>query len=242
MAAVSLNWRQKGNHLYKMVNEEMSVSIQVDRLDECLGHYYKARNFAATPEETASAYKNVAMASWKLAKALYKKKVKEDTIQVYFQESLKHFRLANKEGESKGKVWMENLLTSAILCWEDLMYILDTIQFIARIRYLEKYIPLIMNDDVRGEAYLELAKNYFHAGINELHKREYKRSIGYLKDCHFPMYEARRFGRKSEYIIKETDLLEHDLYVQMSVTESIKARVTGIMCNLGDTYDLFKTM
>lgn len=229
MTTVSSTWREKGNHLYKMTNEEMSVFIQVDRLGECLGYYYKARNFAETPKETASACKNIAMTSWKLAKALHKKKVKEDTIQAHFHESLKHFKMANKDGASKGTVWVEYLQTSAILCWEELMQILESIQIIDRIRYIEKYIPLIMNDGVKGEAFLELAKNYFHAGINELQKREYKRSIGYLKDCHFPMYEAQKYGGKSEYIKKETELLERDLYVQMSVTESIKARVTGIM-------------
>ncbi|XP_046564313.1 uncharacterized protein LOC124273140 [Haliotis rubra] len=223
----SVVWRQRGNEVYKTATEGLSPVILKDRLNSALNYYQRALNAAATPNERSSACKNLAKACWKMAPVVKAREEKPDMIRFYFKEALKYFRDARSAGEDQSLSWLEDLLTSAIVCWTEFLEYMDYADIETRIRELHVAVEYVIDDVTRAEAYLEIANHYFHAGISALQTREYKKSLSLLKDCHFPLYEAKRLGTSSSGVLEEVELLEKDMYVQMCVTESIKARVTG---------------
>ncbi|XP_046380640.2 uncharacterized protein LOC124151971 [Haliotis rufescens] len=223
----SVEWRQKGNDVYKTVTDGLSPVIQKERLNSALNYYQRALNAAATPNERSSAAKNLAKACWKMAPVVKARDEKPEIIRFYFKEALKYFRDARSASKDQKLSWLEDLLTSAIMCWTEFLGYMDNADIETRIRELHVAVDYVIDDVTRAEAYLEIAGHYFHAGISALQEREYKKSLSLLKDCCFPLNEAKRLGTSSSGVLEGVEHLERDFFVQMCITESIKARVTG---------------
>ena len=78
----------------------------------------------------------------------------------------------------------------------------------------------------QAHEYLEIANHYFNWSVTALGERDYRQCLTLLKDCHFPLKEAQRFGKDDGHQ-REYALLEEDIYTQQCVAESVQERIKG---------------
>ena len=80
--------------------------------------------------------------------------------------------------------------------------------------------------NLQAREYLEIANHYFSWSVTALGAKDYRQSLTLLKDCHFPLKEAQRFGRDGAHL-RQCALLEEDIFTQQCVAESMQERVKG---------------
>ncbi|XP_070196958.1 uncharacterized protein [Littorina saxatilis] len=221
--SLSVQWREKGNEFYRKAGDDVSPTLQVNRLQQAINHYDRAIYLAELPEEKSSAHKNMAMANWKMAKATDLPK----NVMFYFKGALKHFKEAKKQGADRDNTWQDSLVVSAASCWSDIHDRVDSWNFEERVRELEQLVPLSIDDFTMAYEYYGIAELYFHQSLTFLADRDYQRCLRFLANCNFAMNEAMRYGGLDNSLARKCALLRDNIHVTHCVAESIQARIRG---------------
>ncbi|KAL8559222.1 hypothetical protein ACOMHN_040346 [Nucella lapillus] len=171
----------------------------------------------------------MAMATWKMAKAQRggSCKVSDSIIILYFKEALSHFQVALDYGSGRNAAWHDSLTDCAACCWFDVSAMMESWEAEVRVREMHQLVGYIMDDVTKAREYLEIANHYFHWSLTALGERDFRQCLTLLKECHFPLKEAQRWGHQCPVVSRECPILEEDIYVQSCVAESIQERVKG---------------
>ncbi|XP_025112277.1 uncharacterized protein LOC112575014 isoform X1 [Pomacea canaliculata] len=224
----STKWRNEGNIIYKST-EGLAPLLQSEGLQRAVNLYSRALDLAEDAAERSSACKNIAMASWKLAKAKMVLPNAEDKIVFYnFKQALKHFKEAEKSGRSRELQWRESLTTSALECWSDTKKRLDKHENEERkVWELQPLLGLLFHDATLAKEHFAIAQTYFSWSSAALTKRDFRKALSLLGDCNFPLNEAMRLGKEDQDLMKECRVLEEEIFDRKCVAESIQARTNG---------------
>ncbi|XP_076453844.1 uncharacterized protein LOC143288991 isoform X2 [Babylonia areolata] len=225
--SVSEQWREKGNSSYRRATDDLSPALRVLRLQEAINSYGRALSTAVNNYERSSACKNMAMANWKMAKAQSANEGPSSKISFYYREALSHFQDAKDCGSGRDAAWQDSLVDAGVRCWFDVSERLEEWEAEERIHELHQLVGYIIDDATKAKEYLEVANHYFSWSVMALGARDYKQTLTLLKECHFPLKEAEKFGRRVPQLTRECAFLEEDIFTQTCVAESIQERMKG---------------
>ena len=183
--SASAKWRQEGNKIYKSVTDGLAPLLQKSRLEEAVKAYTKALNLAANDDEKASAAKNVAVGSEKLANTLEVLGERSVLVRHYFKEGMQHYCKAMQHGLHKSEEWRLGIRQMSSNCWRQLKDKLDELEVDEVIKGLHENVELILEEGTRGEVFLQIAEIYFKAGVVALSKRDFKGSLQVGGDISF---------------------------------------------------------
>ncbi|XP_067650439.1 uncharacterized protein [Haliotis asinina] len=222
---ISRKWLEDGSRHYRSITDNLCLTLRKHRLNLALNCYDKALALAQSPEDKASASKNMGVASWKMASMLKQDTNAETQVSFYFTQAMRYLQHAQDYGHSMTEEWKGKLCTIGTRCWSEAMNKYDDFDIEDRVKAIAPFLEYILLPKLKAEAYLEQAQNYFKCGITVLQVGNYKECLSYMRDCNFPLNEARRFG--SGCVLSEVDLLEKDVFIHTCVAESVQARETG---------------
>ncbi|XP_061186920.1 uncharacterized protein LOC133195052 [Saccostrea echinata] len=155
---------------------------------------------------------------------------KTDSVLHQFKEALKYYQYAYVKGRSsKTSMWMEDITSKYEECFRDFDEYLNERSFETRIRHLSQIADLMSISNILATIYLEIIQHHFHEGINAWQKGNELICQQHMAQCHFPLHEARKHGQSLKEVQKELDVLENDVHMHLSMTESLKARNTDII-------------
>ena len=137
--AQSESWRhrQQGNVKYGAAKAEgLAPSVSQQRYEESLKCYFKALSHASNDVERSSAYKNIALANWRLAEVIRSRAEKSistrtaadlplSSDEIYrWKEAMLNFSRAKRSGEGSNRdnalEWVGDLITSMTSCFDSL--------------------------------------------------------------------------------------------------------------------------
>ena len=224
MKSVSNEWRKKGNELYLSASNDLAPCVRQERIKNAITCYSKALELKTNDEELSSAAKNLAMASWRVAKL-----ATENYVHVfYLKEASKYFRQAYDASLScKPPPWKESLLSNTSQFLDDVVQFSQTLKFELRSKLLNEIACQIPGGTLKANCYLQLADTVFKAGISELSAGRYKECLKLMHECYTPIEEARRYGHHDPFIEAEVRVYNEDIFIHQCTSESIQARVTG---------------
>ncbi|KAK3715935.1 hypothetical protein QZH41_005274 [Actinostola sp. cb2023] len=73
----------------------------------------------------------------------------------------------------------------------------------------------------------QIANSLFHDGVKKVHENDFSRCLSRMKDCYYPIEEAKRLSGKSEDEESEINVIQKDVYYTTCTAESIQAREMG---------------
>ncbi|XP_013390038.1 uncharacterized protein LOC106158541 [Lingula anatina] len=229
MARISENWRKEGNQLYTSATQSgLSPVLRKERLNNAIMKYNKALQTAETRNDRSSAYKNIGMASWRLAQVIQLQNEGPKLVEFHLIEALKHLSNALEEaGSSRGIDWSTQ---SNQYLHECLQGVIDDTAEMGlcreRVDTLRRFLGVISRDlPVRVAGLLEMTTVTFHLGVTALENGDITECLNYMAECYQPIEETKRVA--DDEIMKEVDVLEKDVFMQKCVAESIKARKTA---------------
>ena len=222
--SISCEWRKEGNKIYNSATN-LCATLKKERIQQAIDIYANAFETQANDDELSSAAKNLAMASWRLAEVVEEKSV----CMHHLKEAAKYFSIAYNAGlTSKPQSWIEQLLTRTRLCIDDAIEFSPKLSnFKERLKLLHDIACKISEENLKALCFLSLADATFKAGVSELANGKYKECLLYMRECYYPVEEARRYGHSDPLVCTEVAIYEHDVYLHQCTAESIQARSTG---------------
>ncbi|XP_069111849.1 uncharacterized protein [Argopecten irradians] len=225
----SLHWRQKGNELYTSIKDGLSPVIKRDRLQQASNCYHRAMNQGTNEEDKMSASKNLAMTAWRRAQVEETSSARFSTVVLYYKEAFKFFSAAVNGAQGvKPKPWIDNIKSSAKICWEGLKSgKCSEMDIDDRVGVFYDVVQEIQIPHIRGKCYLEIAQSHFHIGVTALEKGRFERALSEMRNCHMPLHEAIASGKGEVTIEGEVKILEADVFMHLCMAESMQARSIG---------------
>ena len=228
-ASQSEEIRKEGNAVYLKAIEDADPISKKSNLNIAIALYEKALRLSTKQTEKASASKNIAMASWKMAKLLCDQGEATKLRHFHFKEAISNFNTAYTYGSCHVQLWIDGILQSMYSCIQDAISHFDAyFKFENQIFCINECISLTAVDHLQAECQLEVANLHFKEGLYALQKRDCMRCLKLMRDSHFPLEEARKWGKDQEHIEMEIATLERDIFLHTCMAESIQARLTGM--------------
>ena len=226
----SVTFRLRGNECYRSASKAgLSPCLQESRLQEARSWYEKAKSCTSKQDEICSASKNIAVVCKKIALLLTgrSKSVKERHF--YFKESLENFDKAYAFRDSKTHDWIDNLLMVYTETVQQAINNVADIEFKEKIISLNQYAESIKNaQNLRAELYVEIALLHFSEGVSAMTKKDYKKCLYQIHECHHPTEETKKIQMDSESSIeRDIRVLEDDINTYTSMAESCQSRMRG---------------
>ncbi|KAK3879671.1 hypothetical protein Pcinc_015779 [Petrolisthes cinctipes] len=231
--SLSQQYREEGNHILSTAGKNLSPVVWEGRVTSALAKYNAALTTATNKHDKASAAKNYAVGSRKLADFHNTRMVTKNMklILYHFGEAIKHYCKAYKEGRGrKSSPWLKDIKSKlSTVLQESYDFAKDEDLGHGRICILDKMLEAIEYDNFRGECYIEIGQVYFKSAVLALDKKNFRDSLSLLKECYRPVEEAKKYGSRSgnKYVLFEVEVIEKDVFLQTCIAESIQARVIG---------------
>lgn len=231
MSSNSTKFREEGNKIYVTATENVSLVIQIERLQKASNLYYKAYNCSQNQDEQISAAKNLGIVSWRLGKASDYSNDRSSLIVYYYKDAFKYITEAwLKSRDIKSDDWRNGLCTSALSCWEDFKQgRISVIELDKRVIVLYDLLQCIEIPVIKAECYVHIATCHFHAGVTAIQKKDFKFALYQMKECYLPVTEAAVCGRNIPlpHIENEANTLENDVLMHQCIAESMQANQIG---------------
>lgn len=226
--------RDEGNRILLTVKENLSPVLWEGRVTSALTKYQAALNTATNKNDKASAAKNYAVVSQKLANfhsRMVPRKWSIKRILYQFREAIKHYYKASNEGYGeKSQLWLKDIQSKLSIVIQE-AYDFAKCEDLGhgRIHILDKILEVLEDDHFRGECCIEIAQVHFKIVIVALDRMNFREALSHLKECYQPVEEARMCAVRSNnsYVLSEIQVLEQDILLQTCFAESIQARVIG---------------
>ncbi|XP_020917560.1 uncharacterized protein LOC110254854 [Exaiptasia diaphana] len=223
--------RIKGNHfLEKSENEGIGYALKKGRLQDAIRCYNRAQNLAFNHDELASASKNLAKANWKLGQLFRERNEGRVLVFFHLREAIKAFDVSLTRGEDcKSEEWKADIWQSLALCIEGFLDASDEIEDLdERIKTLMPMIDILHVNVFIVRLHLKIGNSYFHDGVNKIHADgDFARCLSRMRDCYYPIQEAKRLSGNSDYEDSEISVLEKDVFYTTCTAESVQARYCG---------------
>jgi tetratricopeptide (TPR) repeat protein len=227
---VSVGHRIRGNGFYSLANKPgLSIVSKEENLQKALNAYYRAMQTSEGQGEISSAAKNYASAAWKMGLHKYELDKAYQQVEYFYKEALKHFLIAETSGLSKSQQWREDIASRLRSCLEEAMTHIQYLyeDAIERSSAIERLSISLGDSHWKAYCYVRIGMALFHCSISAVAKEDFKKSLTLLRDCYYPIQEARRLGQGRQDIQTEVAILEEDVFLQQCVAESLQARSTG---------------
>ncbi|XP_060065099.1 uncharacterized protein LOC132545430 [Ylistrum balloti] len=227
--SLSVKLRKEGNNVYTSVREGLCNSIRFQRFNKAAECYRRAFQAAEEKAEMISAAKNLAMASWRLAKVEIELSMKAANTTRYYKEAFKHFSYTYLNGISCYTLdWTAKLCASINDCWQDFSCLMnDHFDLEARIDQYYLVLEAVEIDYVRGNFYLNLARFYFRNGVTAIENKNYQRGLSEMRNCSMPIHEARKYCLDKKNVGKECGILEDDVIMHECTADAMQAIAIG---------------
>ncbi|XP_071949479.1 uncharacterized protein [Antedon mediterranea] len=219
--------RQQGNVHYRSVTPELSPVLQKSRLDEARKCYINALECSCNAKESASANKNLAMVSWKLASL---GKDPRGKILYFFKEAQTYFSRALHCGKDAGNEhrWADELMQKM---YQSLQESLDYVNNQAgmldeKTELLSKSCRIFPAGELKAQICVGYVEQLLGKATSLLRKGTFKRAMSVLGDCYQPLEIARRYGI-NEDIMVEIDVFSADVTIQTAIAEAKQALKIG---------------
>ncbi|XP_033125994.1 uncharacterized protein LOC117123998 [Anneissia japonica] len=223
--------RQLGNKYYKTVTNDMSPLLQKGRLEQARHHYTDALGCSSSPKEAASANKNIAMTSWKLAKLEVNQKTRSGLALHLYKEALKGFSEAWERGQDaeNGHPWSDNVVQKMHQCLQ------ESLDFVTnqpnmwdeKKKLLAMACQFVPTSASKAELSILYVECLLSKAINLLQEGVFGKSKSFLYDCYQPLEEARRYAGSDKDMMSEVRTLHEDVVMQTSVVEARQALDTA---------------
>ncbi|XP_074641672.1 uncharacterized protein LOC141899326 [Tubulanus polymorphus] len=228
--SASANHRLEGNsHYVEALRNGINPSVSEVRLQKAINCYYLAEQTSNTDEEKASASKNYAMASWKIAHVKWARGEKIILVTHNFKEAIDYFMRAQRAGNSKNLTWWQKLEASITECLDAVFeYLLANYsKGQERGRQLETFARLLPDGISKAKCYLEIARGFFHQGIEDISNGIYVTALSLMKECYYPIEEAARLGRHDVELSSDVRIQREDVFNNQCIAESMQSRQQG---------------
>ena len=127
--------------------------------------------------------------------------------------------------------WLEKTKTASHECWEEFKNGgVKNIKIESRVRVFQDLVDVIMIPFIKSDCYVQIARLYFHSGVNALAELDFKKGLHSLKECYTPIHEARACGNNlpnNLVIDAECKVLDDDVLMHICIAESMQARAIG---------------
>lgn len=129
-----------------------------------------------------SAAKNLAMASWKIARVDEQCLERLSLMIHQYKEAFKHFSFGfHHSVDVKPESWRDGLLASAQSCWEEMRHgRVSELSMENRAMTYHDLVQHIQIPQIQAECYIELSNCHFHCGITAIQNKDFKRGIGHI--------------------------------------------------------------
>lgn len=227
----SVKLRQEGNEFYKSAFVEgLSHVIRTSRLEKAMAQYMKAFNNAiGNHDDAASAAKNYAKSAHHITLLLndrYKKDLNK--LVYYHKETYQFFNKALQYGQyCKSEEWRADVLSTYMLCFEELTEICMELPRKERVAILESAATGMEKMHYYGNCYLEISNTWLKEAVTALSNKDYKCSLYALKEMYRPIEIMKECGKNRPDLLEEALAHEADMVMQMARTESLQAIEIG---------------
>ena len=227
--SVSEQLRQKGNNIYRSVNDGLAPVLKKSRLVAAIAKYNEAHSHAQNAEEKASALKNVAKASFKLVSFLPVQTEHEiQLVRYHAKNAIDSYSQSYLLGQTvKPNTWLQDLVACLQDCWVDLIDIAESIPFQRRVSLLEECVYSVGIESLRGEYCLQIAEIMFHESVNKLNEKDFRQSLSIIHNCYRPVEEAAKSKRHTPAIMSDVNVMREDLRFHTCTVESLQAISIG---------------
>ena len=227
---VSQSLREKGNAVFRSVTSDQSPLVREARLLEAIQLYYRASETAQTEEESSSAAKNHAVATWKLAVVYAVMDNRNIDIKFhYYKLTLKFFAKAKEAGgTSQSLEWNQKLSTNFRDCISEILQeAVESTNGEKRVHVIHELLPYLNVNEYKVEVFLHLGRANFSASVDLLEALKFKEALHFLKECYYPLEEMKGLSAGSCSHMLDALVLEEDVRLQTCIAESMQARFAG---------------
>ncbi|XP_072173669.1 uncharacterized protein [Diadema setosum] len=221
--------RQRGNQYYRTATQNVGITVRTHRYEAALACYHNALTYSTNGEEEASALKNIAMASWKIASLHTEREPPRDhlVIRSRFKEALKSLCLACEKWCWKNEEWGVQVEESREQCFKESTDWLATLDMKERIAGFSDFLGCLTDSVFAAEKYVDYSTLLFHEGVQAWQKGDFKECLRFMMECNFPLNEAERMCQGDPLIDNEITVLREDVYLHTCLAESNQARAAG---------------
>ncbi|XP_033114247.1 uncharacterized protein LOC117114663 [Anneissia japonica] len=220
--------RQCGNGYYRSVTPGLSPLLQKSRLEQAKQCYTDALKCSSTTEEAASANKNLAMTSWKLASLGQEQKDLRSQIVFFHKDALKYFSRALRFGNDAhiGQSWSESLVQKMHQSLQECLDFVNnqTNMSDEKTDILSMACQLIPAGEFKANISILYVEHLIGKAIDLFQDRK---CLSILYDCHQPLEEAKRYGRSNKDILSEVGVMSEEVTMLTAVAEARQALETG---------------
>lgn len=220
--------REEGNRFYFSVKDGVAPVLKRSFLEKALYKYNQAVNAAKENDEKASALKNAAFASSKLAMLV----VLDQEFQLltyYLRNTSKYFSQSWIYGESiKTPQWKEALISSVQAQFVAIEDMAANLSFGKKLSMMEAYVYSLDIDPVRAELCVKIAELCFHESVYRIDEKDFKACLGRLYDSNRPIEEALKCKSKDSTASTDIAVIKEDVKYHLCRAESMQALHIGM--------------
>lgn len=225
-AKSSTELRETGNSFYRKASEQgLCSTLQKSRLQNALDSYYEALTVCQDCIEKSSGYKNIAIASKRLAQVMVQENDDTHLYRKQFKESLKNFVLASTHSTGRTNEWKHSLMDSFTKTVEEVIENVKMKEqmFKPKVVTLQYYLDAVSsNHIVSGPFIFELLELRYEEALHLFHQKSFHQ-------CLQELYECKRLYEKVQHSDLKTssEISLDEITIYIMISESVNARISG---------------
>ncbi|XP_072173667.1 uncharacterized protein [Diadema setosum] len=194
--SASVEKRTLGNGRFRSADGHEAGSQKRARcLKEALELYKEACQLAITEEESASAAKNVAVTSLKLA-TLYREHGNHPSgdmgIENHFMDAAKYFARAFSKQKCQRTAWRSDLCKRIDICLQEFRTWISHMTVKVKASKLEEFLECLPNCHSKAVCKVMLAQYAYNIGLEISQTDDYEECLRYMKRCSLLLDDAER--------------------------------------------------
>ena len=226
--SASKRLREEGNKLLASIDDNLAPVLRKSRLEQVIYKYNQASSAAQDMDEKASALKNIAVVSSKLAKLLNPDKELQLLI-YHLRTASECFSQSNSCAEGvKSTEWKEHLISSIRVFIEGVVEMAASLTFHLKLSLMEASVYSLDIYSLRAEFSLQIAELCFHESIYQLDAKDFRGCLGRLTDCYRPIEEADKCKCNDATVLSGIAVIKEDVKHHQCRAESLQALNTGV--------------
>ena len=235
--SASTEWRNKGNTHYKTASVEgLAPTIVASRLTIACEYYQKAKKEAKNIDDEASACKNIATASFRIAK-IYCDQNREISEHTYhYKEALINFCLAADCGSrpdfGKDSSWQETTLSKLEDCLAHVIKVASEMEINNRVQTLNFFASSLQPEkytygkQTRFSLLLSVIDAELAEALRAISDNDFRFAKSKLAECHTPLVLAEELIQNDSEEM-ELNVQKEDIILNTCVAEALQAYDIG---------------